>query len=171
MKRVYKYLLIALAAGFIVSLTSCGKDEDDNEPDHSESTSLVVNGIKGGRIYNAQCSSKKWSEDWGDEYTVSFYLQFDYNSEMTAFSITWPFNRASLKKGMDLLETDWPETMSFRGITTMEIDPRYEDYSGQVIVESISNDKITLRFVDFRFFKSLGNKTYLINGTVTYGII
>lgn len=170
MKLIHKVLIMALTAGLSLGLSSCGKDDND-EPTGSGSASLVINGQKAGKIFNAQCSTRSWSEEMGGGNTVSFDLMFEYDDEMTTFSISWPLKRSSLKEGMDLLERDEPEAMTFRGTSHIEIDPRYEDFDGQVIVQSISNEKITLKFVDFSFTKSSGNRTYTINGTVTYEII
>ncbi|MDE7335433.1 MAG: hypothetical protein K2N10_03875 [Muribaculaceae bacterium] len=170
MKSVYKLLLLAMIACLTFAVSSCGNDEKD-EPSGSKSTSLVINGQKAGKIYNAQCTTRGWSEEMGGGNSVSFDLMFEYDDEMTTFSISWPFKRSSLKKGMDLLDRDEPEDVTFRGTMQMEIDPRYENFGGEVIVQSISNDKIALKFVDFSFTKSSGNRAYIINGTVTYDLL
>ena len=170
MKLVHKLLLLAIAAGITLGISSCSEDDKD-EPSGSGAASLVINGQKVGKIYNAECSAHGWSEEMGGGNSVSFDLMFEYDDEMTTFSIEWPFKRSSLKKGMDLLERDDPEAMTFRGTMSIEINTRYEDFDGQVIVQSITNDKITLKFVDFRFTKSSGNRAYIINGTITYDLL
>ncbi len=171
MKQLHKLLFIALVACLSLSVSSCSKDDDKDDPSGSSAAGLVINGKKAGKIYGSQCTSQSWSEDWGGGYTVSFDVMFDYDDDMTNFSITWPFKLSSLKAGMDLLDRDTPNTMSFRSMYSAEIGADYYDFDGQVIVKSISDDSITLKFVDFRFTKSLGERTYTINGTVTYDLL
>lgn len=167
----YNFFMLAtiLAASIILALCSCGKD-DDEPGDSASGSGLVVNGEKSGKVYNAECFSYNWSEEMGGDATTSFELKFDCGGDMTMFDVAWTMERSQIKAGMDLMEYDTPEYVTFRSVMTIDIDPRYEDFSGRVYVESVTGKAITLRFDNFSFNKSPGNRSYSINGKMTYAI-
>lgn len=173
MKR-FRFLFAALfAATLTLGFTSCSKD--DNEPDSSSpedsfALGLTINGKKSGTIHDASCVVYSWYEDEDKVNGTSFEMKFDYDDYIYAFDVAWNIDRSEITYGMNLMDYNTPEFMVFRSMNSLEVDVNYSDFSGDVYVEALSSNTITLKFSNFSFYKSLGRQTYTINGIITYTI-
>lgn len=155
---------------FIVTISFLSFSCSNGNEEPVGSSSLTINDRKIGKVYNAQCIDRHYSEMLGGDYTTVFEMQFEYDQELTIFSIEWPIKTSQLREGMDLLNEDEPESVTFRGVMSIEVGVDYEDFEGKVIVQSISSESVTLKYSNFTFLKSSGHKSYAINGTMTYNL-
>lgn len=166
--KTLKYITGILFSVILSTLSfSCSVEDDD--PSGGSST-LTINNQKIGKIYNAQCIDRSYSEMLGGDQTTIFETQFEYDEELTILSIEWDLKRSELRNGMDLMDNNEYPDVTFRGVMSIEIGAEYEDFDGKVIVQSISDTSVTLKYSNFSFYKSLGRKTYTINGTMTYNL-
>ena len=165
MKRKGFYLISVLLLS-LSFMTSCSNDDEENG-----GGDFVVNG-KGYVTSSEQCSNGTRIEDPYVDIEASFSVLLTNLPDTYNFVIRLSgiYDLSKIKVNDDLIDIAW--IRSYNDITNVTPKDDFdENLSGNLIVKAMSNESITLEFIDFTFVELKGKgytETHVMNGTITY---
>lgn len=163
----------------ILFVTSCNNED-------IEQNSLNINNEYIEDLEYSIFEERASLDDWNNIDKISHWIGFDtrffYKGEQTNFDFKINYENTNyLYEGQELIfdievfslsSPNGNGELSLGDLTNPEtIIPVYEDYRGSIKIQSISIDRIVLKFKDFTFTR-IGNKInkYRFNGIITYNI-
>lgn len=163
-----KYLSIFFLLFAPLTFRSCGNDDNDDPGNSAGTSTLTINGVKVGKMYNTLCEISSFPKE------IVFEADFVYGEDgLTAFNLAVPSitSISGLERGMEL--ADEITIYKFYSSTGVFLGyKRYEALGGSIKVQSVTSEEVVLKFKNFEFIRELGNNEQIfeVNGTIAYKI-
>lgn len=173
MKKYFSILVAVMFAALSFTLTSCGDDDEKDEP--TTGSNFTINGMAINTSAGASADESSWNSSTGKgSLVIPFIIKNSDGSFPASLYFSYKSD-SSLKIGDDLAS----KQLTLRGLGSYT--QQYKVTSGSAVVKKVSGNEVTIEFNELTLFcdnfdesdgewmevPALNKAQLVINGTAT----